>query len=419
MHSYLLRALLVFSVLLSPLLLHAQDDAAQDSLLKNAPFVFVDCYQCDIDYMRQQIPYLNYVRDRKAANVHVLVTTQRTASDGQEYAFQFIGQEQFAGMNDTLIYVADVNATEAEVREGRVRTFQLGMIRYLVQTPLASQLSVGFEKQLEPTDVEDPWNNWVFSLSSSAWMNGESSYSNLNTWSSIDVSKITPKMKYEFGGSLNYRENKFLVDGETITSTFRSQSIYGRAVKSINDHWSWGIAGNWNTSLFSNFKANVWLFPGIEYNLFPYQESTRHELRFYYRAGPNFKNYHDTTIFNKTEELLWANQLDVVFLKVEKWGGVAAGLSTSAYLHDWSKHRVSLDGELNLRLVKGLSITFNGRVSLIRDQLNLPLEGATASQILLQQRQLATDYSYWGSAGITYTFGSIYNNVVNPRFGNW
>ncbi|MFO7924858.1 MAG: hypothetical protein R6U58_14325 [Bacteroidales bacterium] len=31
---------------------------------------------------------------------------------------------------------------------------------------------------------------------------------------------------------------------------------------------------------------------------------------------------------------------------------------------------------------------------------------------------LETQYMYFSSFGLTYTFGSIYSNVVNPRFGS-
>jgi len=34
----------------------------------------------------------------------------------------------------------------------------------------------------------------------------------------------------------------------------------------------------------------------------------------------------------------------------------------------------------------------------------------------VRQRQLRTSYRYYLAVGISYTFGSIYNNVVNPRF---
>jgi hypothetical protein len=70
---------------------------------------------------------------------------------------------------------------------------------------------------------------------------------------------------------------------------------------------------------------------------------------------------------------------------------------------------------LNLRLFRGLSLNVNGFYSRIHDQLNLPRGEATDDEILLRRIQLATDYQYFTSFGITYTFGSIYSNIVNPR----
>jgi hypothetical protein len=58
-----------------------------------------------------------------------------------------------------------------------------------------------------------------------------------------------------------------------------------------------------------------------------------------------------------------------------------------------------------------------GSVQRTRDQLYLPREGATPEEILVRQQQLATGYRYSMSFNISYQFGSIFNNVVNPRFG--
>ncbi len=38
-------------------------------------------------------------------------------------------------------------------------------------------------------------------------------------------------------------------------------------------------------------------------------------------------------------------------------------------------------------------------------------------QPLLRQRQLLTGYQYFFNFGFGYSFGSIFNNIVNPRFG--
>jgi len=42
---------------------------------------------------------------------------------------------------------------------------------------------------------------------------------------------------------------------------------------------------------------------------------------------------------------------------------------------------------------------------------------ASLEEILLRRKELATEYEYSLSIGLSFTFGSIYSNVVNPRFG--
>ena len=54
---------------------------------------------------------------------------------------------------------------------------------------------------------------------------------------------------------------------------------------------------------------------------------------------------------------------------------------------------------------------------MIHDQLSLIKGEATLEQVLLRRTMLETNYSYYFSFGLSYTFGSIYSNVVNPRFG--
>ena len=79
---------------------------------------------------------------------------------------------------------------------------------------------------------------------------------------------------------------------------------------------------------------------------------------------------------------------------------------------------LELDGEVSLRVARGFSVTAQGSASRLRDQLSLPLRGATEEEVLLRLRQLESGYEYGFSIGLTYTFGSIFSSVVNPRFGN-
>ena len=68
-------------------------------------------------------------------------------------------------------------------------------------------------------------------------------------------------------------------------------------------------------------------------------------------------------------------------------------------------------------MFEGFSFDLNGGYSGIRDQINIPQRDLTIDEILLRRRQLETNYYYWSSIGFSYTFGSIYDNIVNTRFG--
>lgn len=94
---------------------------ASEALKKEAPKVFIDCGICDIDYIRTEITFVNYVRDRKEAQIHILITTQSTGSGGREYTIAFIGQREFNGINDTHKYYSQQTDTQDEIREGLVK----------------------------------------------------------------------------------------------------------------------------------------------------------------------------------------------------------------------------------------------------------------------------------------------------------
>jgi hypothetical protein len=107
----------------------------------------------------------------------------------------------------------------------------------------------------------------------------------------------------------------------------------------------------------------------------------------------------------------------VTLEREEPWGSLRASVEFSQYLHDPSFYRLVASGELGYRIARGLSISLDGRVSRIRDQLSLPRREASDEEILLRLRELQSDYRIGFDVSIRYTFGSLLNNIVNPRFG--
>jgi hypothetical protein len=385
--------------------------------------VFLDCQHqaCDFDHLRRELPYVNYVRDREDAEVHVLVTTQPTGS-GTEFAITFIGRERFAGSEDVVPHVASDTDTPDEVRDGVVRTLGMAILRYVAETPLADRVQVFYagprRGALGGEQPDDPWNFWVFRFGLNGSAAGERSTNSFSLNGDIAASRTTDDWKLNVVLSGGVSESNFeLSETETVTSTRKQFDNRVLLVKSLGDHWSAGARASVSASTFFNQDFTVRFAPALEYSLFPYSESTRRQLRFLYTIGVKAFNYEEQTIFNETAETRLDHSLVVTLDLVEEWGLATVSLDGRHFLHDFSKNRVGLTGNIDLRLFRGLSLSVFGAVTHIADQINLPAGGVTDEEILLRERELATSFQYFVSLGVSYTFGSIFSNVVNPRFG--
>jgi len=395
-------------------LLSQESSTKSDTLRKDALNVFMEAS----DYVKKEINYVNYVRDIKDAGVYIISTIQGTGSGGREYTYYLIGQHEFAGMRDTISYNTTPDETTEGRREKEVCTLKMGLMRYVAKTPLSKFMKISFSEPLSETVSSDKWDSWVFRSSFNGFLNGQKSYKSSQFFGNISANRITKDWKINTRVSFSYGKDKFETDEGPISSDNISKSASTLIVKSLSDHWSVGGSANFGSSSYNNQKFMYSVMPGIEYDIFPYSESTRRQLRLLYTVGFNNVNYMDTTIYNKTKEFLLLHSISAAYQVVQKWGSIDINLGYSNYFHDWSKNNISLNGNLDLRVTKGLSVSLGGGASLIHDQLGLVKGGASTEEVLLRRKELATQFQYFTMFGFSYTFGSIYNNVVNPRFGN-
>jgi hypothetical protein len=217
--------------------------------------------------------------------------------------------------------------------------------------------------------------------------------------------------------SANFNESNFEYEDSTISSYSDRKNFYSSYVKSISEHWSVGMWFSVGSSTYNNIKLSLSPSPAIEYNLFPYSQSTRRQLRFVYRIDYDYIRYWEETIYDKTEEGLWGQSLTISFEVKEPWGNASTYIEGSHYFHDLKLNRLEIGGNLSFRLTRGLNINVGGGFSAIHDQLALKKGDRSLDEILLRRSELATDFDYRLSAGFSFTFGSVYSNVVNPRFG--
>jgi hypothetical protein len=62
-------------------------------------------------------------------------------------------------------------------------------------------------------------------------------------------------------------------------------------------------------------------------------------------------------------------------------------------------------------------INLEGQASFVRDQINLRQRPITDRELLLWTALQKTSYIFEFQLGFSYTFGSVHNTIVNPRFG--
>lgn len=385
--------------------------------------VFLDCTQswlCDFDYVRTEIKAVEFVRDRFVADVHILVNTQRSSSGGTQAEVDFIGQKRFVNLSDTLVYFNDPTATEDEQRKKLVQYLKLGLTRFVAKTSYASQLQLDFgesgSKDSTVVPTKDPWNYWVFQFGGDASFNGSRNYESQYLNGYFSANRETEEWKINFNTSLNHELQTYIDDnGE---SKYRRKAYYSdlQVAKSINSHWTYGVAASYANSLYSNIQMGLRLRPKIEYSVFPYSKFNSQRIVFQYMIGPVYNDYYDTTVFFKTNETQIQQSVNMITSFTKPWGSINLGIFYSNYFDDFSKNNLSFNGAVSWKIAKGLNFAIWGYYSLINDQIGLRKGTATRDELLIKNRELFSSFEYNLGVGFSYRFGSILNSIVNPRF---
>jgi hypothetical protein len=391
--------------------------------------VFLDCEDCDENYVRKEVTFIDYVRNREDADVHVLVTTQDTGGGGEQWTLKYIGLGGRQGQDQTLLYNSPQTATDDEERAGFVAVFKLGLVRYVATSPVAGRLKVtydaGNEAQQKAEQAKDRWNFWVYRIGGSGDVNGEEQQNGRSIRGSFSANRTTDAWRVSFNGSARYSDSKFLLEededeggGRTeFLSVSRQLDASGIVVKSLTQHWSLGLMGSATSQTFRNYVIRTRIAPGIEYNYFPYSESTRRMLTFQYTVGHDYLKYREITIFGKQQEQMIDQRAEMGLSMRQPWGNARAEFNFTQFLNQPSKYSLGVFGFTEIRIFKGFSVNSFGEYSRTRDQIYLPAGGASNEEILLRQRQLLSGYQYFFNFGVSYSFGSTFNNIVNPRFG--
>jgi len=401
----------------------AQEPAASQ-LLGRALRVFIDCRGpgCDQEFFRRELTWVDHMRDQKDADVHILVTTRGTGGGGTEYRFRFIGHGQWEGQEDGQLRTAEAGETEDARRRALVQAFALGLARFASATPAGRELKVttsaAAATATQTTAADDPWNYWVFRTNVNINVNGEATSESANVNVNQSANRTTAAWKVNLNTGYNLSESRYdLEDGERFVSTRRGWNLNGIAVKSLSDHWSAAAKAGVSRSTFLNTRRALRAGAGVEYNVFPYDQSTERSLIVQWTAGISTFHYDEITIYDQLRETRWDEAIIASLDLRQPFGSIGFTTEFAHYLDDVKVYRFAINADADVRLTRGFSFRVDGNYQLVHDQLYLKRGEATNEEIIARQRQLATSFRYFAFVGITYRFGSINNNVVNPRFG--
>ncbi len=74
--------------------------------------LFLDCQTgCDESFVRTELTWVDYVRTRQDADLHVLVTSQVTGGGGREYHLRFMGLRGLQDQDQELRFTTPTAAT--------------------------------------------------------------------------------------------------------------------------------------------------------------------------------------------------------------------------------------------------------------------------------------------------------------------
>ncbi len=400
------------------------EDAAARRQARSSLSVFLDMPGfVDGDFIRQEIPVVEYVRDRALADVHIIMSRHPAGTTGATYSISFIGLGPYQEKNYQLSYWAPAANTLDQTRRGYTGMIKMGLAPFVAAASISDRMTIEYtaphpDAFAEEIPLRDPWNYWVIESYGGGSYSREETRNSLHVRYGIFADRITPEHKTRLRPYGNYFERNFITDQGTITSTSVRGGFDSYHIKSVGDHWGVGVFGDIFISTFHNLNFSGVFTPAIEYSLFPYHQATRRSVALAWRFGAGYYDYVEETIYDKTEEFLYGQALVLSADFRQPWGNIRASLVGFHHFHDLRSNRTEFSGAFNLRLIEGLSLNLATSFSLINDHVAIPKADMSLEEILLEQRRRASSYELGINVGLSYTFGSRITGVFNPRLSH-
>jgi hypothetical protein len=268
------------------------------------------------------------------------------------------------------------------------------------------------------SQLEDPWDYWVITpeLSGSLEAANRSQLGHITT--TLTLRRITESHKLYLMGLYGRNFSSYVLEDGTQVSgdvpTWDFRAVYAR---SLGEHWALGSTLTGEGDTFENLKAHLNYGPVLEYNLFPYSQNARAQLRAAYQAGVWVNWYEEASLGGKLREARPYHALGLIADVNQQWGSIQLGAQLNSFLDQPEQLRLSGVAEGSLQLFEGFALNVSGSVAWIRDQISLRAREVSDTELLLGTSQLPASYDLRTEVAFSYAFGSVHNTIVNPRFG--
>jgi len=399
---------------------------AQSPPPPSKPQFFLDCTFCDHDFIRSEIKFVDYVTDRAIADVHALITTETNGSGGETYTIDLMGLQRFQSLKQTLKFGTSGADTGDHVRKKLVQHLKVGLVPFVSATPTLASLQIGYtppsaDPNTLPVPLNDKWNLWNFRIGTNANIEAESSYKSANYSGRFNANRTSDKWKTYLSAYLSKNRNEFTYTNDqnrdtTLINLNKNWSVNSSAIRTLAKQSSGRVSVSLFGSTYNNVLRNFQISPGYEYSFTPYEESTRRAFKLQWNPNIQFVEYEEITLFDKKTETLFQNRLSAILSQQQPWGSASLTLTGTHYLHDFQLWQLSLIGNVEWRITKGLSFSVGGSFASINDQISLPKNDPSSEDILTRFKQQKTNFRYWTFMGLSYRFGALTNNIVNSRF---
>jgi hypothetical protein len=390
--------------------------------------VFIDCKGagCDENFIRTEINLVDFLNERSAADVHVLITSLPTGGGMEQYQLIFYGQGKHLARTDTLRFTTKVNATQAEKRENLVQFVKLGLVPFIANTSVATAIHIGMKQETAGKQIEkstDKWGYVVFNVNAEGSISADQNYTNQVGAGSFSMNRTTDKLRFLLGTDGSKYLYTFKVKDSSGTKKYEvnntAYAFQHYLVASLGEHFSVGYIGRYSGNTFLNTKSKWYVSPVLELNLFNYADINNRSFLIRYGADFTSFQYVDTTLYNKKGEKLYGHEASLSVNFNQKWGSISSGAYYRNYFRNPDLYSTGANMTFTVRIAGGLSFYVSGTGNIIHDQVYLLKGAATEQEILIRRRQLESSFDYYTSVGLLFRFGSKLNNFVNQRISGY